>query len=381
MRSVALLALAALALVLAGAGAGGSVQGDLLLTADRVFDGHVMIAKGAVLVRGGTIVAVGPESKLDIRARRTVRLGDSTILPGFVDLHTHQLGQGQLGTPVTTVRDVGAPIFSLPVPSRRAGYPRLLAAGPVVTVPAGYPIPFGGASIAGVVRSPAEGRALVRKLARRGAAVIKIGLDYGPGDWPVLSSAEIRAIVAEAHLQHLRVTAHVRSTKAARLGMEAGVDELAHMPFLPCGRPDPALMKELARRKIAIVGTLHVISTATNCHRPAGNARTFVRAGGLLLYGSDYGNPGIPRGIDSDELRMLVQVGLTPKQVVRRATADAGAYLGLKGVGRLMAGGSADVFAVHGNPFFDLRRLADPTFVVVGGWVALEPGRINLPPP
>lgn len=50
-----------------------------------------VVADGAVAVRGGRIVAVGPTDAIarDYRAREELDLSDHVVLPGFVDCHTH----------------------------------------------------------------------------------------------------------------------------------------------------------------------------------------------------------------------------------------------------------------------------------------------------
>ena len=46
--------------------------------------------------------------------------------PGLIDLHTHQLGYGQAGSVVTTVRDLGTDDRNLPLQGSPG--PRVLAA-------------------------------------------------------------------------------------------------------------------------------------------------------------------------------------------------------------------------------------------------------------
>jgi imidazolonepropionase-like amidohydrolase len=98
-----------LLLVLAGALLGSSAEAarelDLLVTAERLFDGVRVIQDGGVAIDGGRIVAVGRRSRLPATARRVRSFSDATIVPGLVDLHTHGLGGGQEASPVTTVRD------------------------------------------------------------------------------------------------------------------------------------------------------------------------------------------------------------------------------------------------------------------------------------
>jgi imidazolonepropionase-like amidohydrolase len=351
----------------------GSVRGDVIVTADRVFDGRNVIGHGVVVLRGNRVVAVGRQSDISATAPKWIALGNATVLPGFVDLHVHLLGEGQRLSPVTTVRDVGAQEEGLSLVRNRRGEPRVFYAGPLLTVPGGYPTQFFGGRIAGVVHNVAEARAAVRRLAREGATVIKVAVEWGPGgDWPVLSPTQLAAIVDQAHALGLPVTAHTSSMAAARRAFEAGVDELAHMP---CRGEDPTLMRDLVANGIEIVGTLDV--RQGRCPVVA-YARAFVRAGGTLLYGSDYGNPGISTGLDVNELRLMVRAGLSTTEALTNATARAGEQLGVEKLGTLTVGAPADVVGVDGNPFVDLGQLRIPSLLVVRGVLVVEGGRIVL---
>jgi imidazolonepropionase-like amidohydrolase len=167
------------------------------------------------------------------------------------------------------------------------------------------------------------------------------------------------------------VTAHAQGV-GIRRALDAGVDELAHMP---CGQAPAALVREVARRGIPIVGTLHVYGGG--CGQ---NAREFVRAGGKLLYGSDFGNPGIPSGIDVEELELMAHAGLSRLAVLRAATSKAGRQLGLAPLGTLVAGAPADVVGVRGDPVRDLATLKEPLLVVAGGHPVVAEGKVDLPP-
>ena len=351
--------LAALIAAAALAGCGGDERADLLVTAPRLFDGEQLIRDGAVAIRGDEIVAAGSREDVDVDAERTIALRDATLLPGLIDLHTHQLGLGQAGSVVTTVRDVGTDDRNLPLQGPSPG-PRVLAAGPLITAPGGYPIPIHGRDVAHVVRNPDGAKAYVRSLADRGAAVIKVSLQFG---FPVMTLETLRAIVEEAHAHDLRVTAHVGEGRGARMALRAGADELAHMP---CGE-DPQLMGELAAAGMEIVATLYVIQLVVGCPGPLENATAFARRGGVLLYGSDYGVTGIPSGVVVEELELLAEAGLGRLGALRAATSRAADVLAIDGVGRLAEGSPADLAAVRGDPTRNLDALSEPVFVVRGG--------------
>jgi hypothetical protein len=133
-----------------------------------------MLDDGMVVVRDGTIVAVGSQDDIQASAPKRIELGDGTILPGLIDLHVHDLGRGQHMSAVTTVRDVGAAEVSLPsVRKLQRGALRVRFSGPLLTVPGDYPtLTF--PDVAGVVRGVSGARAAARRLAGEGASVIKI---------------------------------------------------------------------------------------------------------------------------------------------------------------------------------------------------------------
>lgn len=345
-----------------------------MITADRVFDGTRVLHHTGVLVHGGRIVEMG---LVKARPVRTIALGDATILPGLVDLHVHVPGDALTSrNGLMTVRDVGISEDALRPPFEPPGRPRTIEAGPLLTVPRGY---VADSSIGLVVTSPSTARAAVRRLIGHGAALIKIALEDGGVarmHLSMLTLAEVRAIVEEAHRHGRIVTAHALEQSGVDRALAGQVDELAHMP---CYRIRAESMRELARRGIPVVGTLHVPAAAHaatpsfTCPDAVANARIFVAAGGTLLYGSDMGYVGIPRDVDVAELMLMRRAGLDPVEVLRAATAKAGAELGRPLLGSLASGSPADLWAVRGDATTDLRLLAHPVIAIVRGRIVRQP--------
>jgi imidazolonepropionase-like amidohydrolase len=353
------------ALAFAGCvGDDNAIRGDVLIRADRLFDGEEMIEPGAVLVRGDEIVEVG--EGLDAEAERTFDLGDATILPGFIDLHVHvQHGRDMARGGVTTMRNVGSALSYLSPPTRDGGV-RILKAGPLVTTPGGYPIPVWGPQAALVVEGAADARRKTQMLVRRGAAVIKLALapGYGRG---ILSVDEVRAIVEEAHAHDVPVTAHADGIGGVTHVIDGGIDDLAHVA---CESLGDELLRRLVADRIEVVATLFVMIGF--CGSALDNARRFVALGGTLLYGSDVGNAGVPPGIVVAELRLMRQAGLTPEQVLAAATSRPGEQIGLAPLGTLAEGAPADVIAVRGDARALRDDLARPLVVVAGGRIVHE---------
>ena len=198
------------------------------------------------------------------------------------------------------------------------------------------------------MRGTAEARRAVRTLADRGAAAEKISLEPGPG-WPILSTGEVASLVSEANSFDLPVVAHARGRTGPGIALAGGVDELVHLPCAPTPVRD---VRELARRRVPIVATLDVQSSGDCIER----GRSFVRGGGRLLYGSDFGNEGIPAGIDVEELRLMREAGLSSLEALRAATSEAGRHLGSRRSARSLRARPRTSAAFAGMPSW--RRAA-----------------------
>ena len=115
-----------------------------VIAADRVFDGTRVLEGHTVAVAGDQMAAVAPAEGLSGPGHRIRFAG--TLLPSFIDLHAHlRLGQVPpevvLRHGLTTIRETGG---LLAPPSGGDGRLRVLAAGPILTAPGGYPVPVFG---------------------------------------------------------------------------------------------------------------------------------------------------------------------------------------------------------------------------------------------
>ena len=66
----------------------------VVLRAARLFDSKAgrLVSPGLLVAADGKILGVGPEASIPPGAE-TVDLGDATLLPGFIDAHTHLSGE------------------------------------------------------------------------------------------------------------------------------------------------------------------------------------------------------------------------------------------------------------------------------------------------
>lgn len=357
----------------------------VLYSADRVFDGSKFLKNTAILVVNDKVERIGSIDELSPYAKQVHRLQDSTILPGFIELHAHLMlrkvpPEVVLRHGVTTLRDVGGPLAE---PSGGDGKLRILTAGPIITVQKGYPISvFGKGYIAEPVDDIQQARSLVRRLIDKGAAVIKIAIEPGgeagapwsahdhaktSTPWPIPALDLVKAIVEEAHEGGRITTAHVGEKTGAAIAVAAGVDEWAH---IPCDDVDDETLRRAADRKVRIVTTL---DTMSHCRGAFNNGRKLAGFGVRFLYGAEIAHTDVPWGIDARELELMHHIlGMSFEEVLSAATSEAGKELGSKLLGSLSPGAPADLIAVKGDASRDFKLLEYPALVVSGGKIIVN---------
>lgn len=351
-----------------------SLAGSYVIHAARLFDGYSLRTDLAVLIEEDKVVKIDHPAAFSDSEATKIELGDATLLPGLIELHAHLAfrrvpAEVVLRHGITTLRDAGGPLHA---PYGGDGRLRVLSSGPIITAPAGYPIPgLGERNIAIPVATEMHARETVRSLVAGGAVMIKVALEpggeAGARHWPMLPLPIVEAIVDEAHLLGRKVTTHIAETMGAQIALDAGIDEWAHTPCMAL--PDAQLQRAVAQR-VRVVTTVDALS---KCQGVFGNLRRLAAMGADLLYGAEIAHPDIPWGIDAQELLHMQQVaGMPPLAVLQVATARAGAHLDIPLLGTLLPGAPADLIAVTGAPLQDLKMLEYPDWVMSGGKIVLN---------
>ena len=401
----------------------------IVLKAAHIFDARDGALKdgGLVVVQGERIVAVGGSAPA---GARVIDLGDATLLPGFIDAHTHLTMQLEknyylmryqqlmrfpaeqalyaalyarrtLEAGFTTVRNVGAQDF-VDIGLRNAinagvtEGPRMLTAAHGIGSPGGhfdnysYPPdrvkPWG--PIEGICSGPEECREAVRYQMKWGADVIKIAPSGGvlsesdPVDVPQLTPEELAAIVTEAHKWNRKVAAHCHGDKAARLAIDAGVDSIEHGSFLT--EDTLKLMKSkgvyLVPTRMAVYWTNknadqyppNIAAKARAASAAHGNMfKAALRIGVPIAFGTDSGV--YPHGMNGVEFGLMTELGMSPAAALLAGTRDAAKLLGVEAdVGTLEAGKTADIVAVPGNVLSDIHATEHPLFVMHLGRIVVQ---------
>jgi imidazolonepropionase-like amidohydrolase len=386
-----------------------------------------VIANAAVVVRGDTIIAAGSASGIAVPAgARVVDLGNVTLLPGFIDAHTHVIGR-TLGDPMgdvaevkdypgygailgvenarktlmagfTSIRVLGSPNFDdmalrQAIADNRAIGPRMENAGHALGITGGHCDSNGWAPGIverdyrdGVANGVDEVQRAVRYQVKYGADVIKICATGG-----VLSEGdavgatqytyeEMKAIVDEASKLDRKVAAHAHGLDGIKIAIRAGVSSIEHGSFL-----DEEAAKMMAAKGTVLVPTLSAGAAAEafakngvlkglraqKAFAASAAMRKGIRIANAnhvtIALGTDAGV--IPHGTNAKEFGLMVEWGgLTPIASLTAGTLNGAKLLGWdKRVGTIEAGKLADIVAVEGNPLEDIHATEHVSFVMKDG--------------
>jgi imidazolonepropionase-like amidohydrolase len=315
------------------------------------------------------------------------------VIPGLWDMHVH-LGKSDLGVlvayGVTGARDMGGDFEEIRGWQREIEGgsligPRLVAAGPALVGS-----PATNSTSRRLVMTPADATHAVDSLARLGVNFIKVheGL---PRD-------TYYAIASEAKLKGLSFVGHVPASITPLEASDAGQRSIEHLEFIPdkclllfdektiAGlQPVPnecdhahlaALLDHFAANKTWLDPTISMFRAYVS---PAAYKALFagfraitplIRQRGIpILVGSDLDNHRMRPGLVlHDEMRLLVESGFEPIEVLRGATSDALSFLGLAdSLGTVAPGKIADLVLIDGDPLKDISNTQRISAVIKNG--------------
>ncbi|HLZ50056.1 MAG TPA: amidohydrolase family protein [Candidatus Acidoferrum sp.] len=396
----------------------------IAIRAGRLIDGKsdTPILNAVILIEGDKIVSVTPGGNPPAGVE-LIDLSKATVLPGFADVHTHVLLNGDItaqdydvqllkeSTPYrailaarnarialdhgfTMIRDVeteGAMYADVDVKTAIARGevpgPRMQVATRAMTPTGMYPllgyswelkVPTGVQYVDGV-----EGaRKAVREQVMYGADWIKYYSDRGyhfEADGVLHSMVnftdeEAKAIVDETHRLGKKVAAHCIGSDGIAAALRAGVDTIEHGD----GFTD-AELEEVARRGVYWVPTITV-----GAYVAPGRGGNWVKMVDLektafqkalkknvkIALGTDAGGFDWKELNEAEEFVYYANYGMTPMQAIRAGTTVPAELLGWSDrAGAIEAGKWADIVAVSGDPLKDISELKRVKFVMKGGVV------------
>jgi imidazolonepropionase-like amidohydrolase len=375
--------------------------GQIAIRAERVFDGN-RFHNGPVIVaiEDGRISGVDFHGGVAPEDMALIDLGESTLLPGLVDAHSHLcwdpdgepedlagdshevlLGRARrhaeaaLSSGITTIRDLGDRDFatlSLREEYRRGTTmgPELMVAGPPLTPSGGHCWFLGGeadgaeALVDAVNARAARGVDWIKVMATGGFTTI------GTDPWqPQYNGDELAAVVGAAHRAGLPVTAHAHATAGIAAALAAGVDGIEHCTFLSEGgvAASPEIIEAIVAKGVWCGITIGRVvpempeDIAALVEELRRSMRLLIDSGAHVAFSTDAGvDAAKPHDALPLELADLSRHGFTATEVLTGATAAAAASCGVgHRKGRIAPGYDADLLAVAAGLDEDLAALSD----------------------
>jgi imidazolonepropionase-like amidohydrolase len=405
-------------LLLTSASVADAQDAPQLLRAARMLDVRTgkILANPTILITGDRITAVNPQTPP--ANARVIDLGDVTILPGFIDAHTHlagEIGPNMRLEPVTetevdaaykavkhgrttllagftTVRDFGGDVtVALGKAVERGDVlaPRVVPSRYSLGITGGHCDETGYApgvlehSVEhGVADGPWEVVQAVRYQIKHGAQVIKTCATAGvlsmegPVGAQQYTYEELKAMVDEAARHGVKVAAHAHGTEGIKAAVRAGVASIEHGSML-----DDEAITLMKQRGTWLVPTTYLADRINLDVLPAHiqqkaravlpqarvSLRKAIAAGVKIAFGTDAAV--YPHGENAREFAVLTSLGMSSIEALRSATIYAADLLGKTDRGEIGAGKLADIIAVPGNPLADVRATERVVFVMLGGKV------------
>ena len=389
------------------------MRGRVLIRDACLADGHSPTLQVGInlLIENARITSVSADES-DPGDAEVLDGGGATIVPAFVDAHSHLTMPGgshwidrgsdppdqlrevarrnaarlvQAG--VLWARDVGSPAgpdghaVSLQVRQEmagRIGTPYIRVAGTWIATDGYLPMTV-------PVKDGDELRAAVLAQLDSGTDFVKIMLDPPDrsGSCP-FTVDDVRKACEAVHSRGRKITAHATILDGARVGAEAGVDSIEHGMEL-----NDAIAATMRANNVALVSTLSVLASWATFERTTrierftseeGKRRLVARregafaaikaarrAGVRIATGSDFGGGSVRAGHLAWEVEQLVEAGLEPHEALAAVSWRGGELLGVEHAGRLRPGDPADLVLVHGDPLTDPRTLWRVWAVFQGG--------------
>ena len=354
-----------------------------------------------LLIENSRIASVSPEES-DPGDADLLDGGGATIVPAFVDAHSHltmpggshwiergsdppnllrEVARRNAGRLVQAgilwARDVGSPAgpdgraVSLQVRQEMAD----LAGAPYIRVAGTWIATDGYLPMTVPVKDGDGLRAAALAQLDSGTDFVKIMLDPpGRSDRCPFTVDDVRKACEAVHGRGRKITAHATILDGARVGAEAGVDSIEHGMEL-----DETIAATMRANNVALVSTLSVLASWATFERTTrierftseeGKRRLAARrdgafaaikaahrAGVRIAAGSDFGGGSVRAGHLAWEVEQLVEAGLEPHQALAAVTWRGGELLGVDHAGRIRPGDPADLVLVHGDPLSDPRAL------------------------
>jgi len=392
------------------------------IKAGRLIDGQsAEIRRNVIIVIQGNKITALDEKAAIPKDAVLLDFSDKTVLPGFIDTHTHIMADGgddygadlyKNSTPFRTIRAVASVRQALwngftalrDVESEGAMYADVdvkkavnmgLIPGPRLWVSTrglntlGRYMPFDYSweldlpKGAQMVTGTDECLKAVREQVAFGADWIKIYVDWpffidkdgGVSGLTNFTQEELAAMVNEAHRLERKVAGHAISRNGIKAALEAGIDTIEHGSGFDDALIDQAKMRDVYWCPTLLVFQPHFEQSASPLMKQLleieyKGLNSAYKKGLKVALGTDAGS--FPWSINqAKEFELLVKkAGFNPMDAIKAGTSVAAELLGQSAsIGHLAPGMLADIVAVSGDPLQDITTLQKVIFVMKNGVV------------
>ena len=375
-----------------------------LYSGGLVFDGKGnLLENHGVLVDGERISRIAPIGEFEGYSSEKIDTSGGTLLPGLIDCHVHlvycgeadpktsllKLGPGQIvmnafenaqktiRSGITAIRDLGGrdylefAVRDACNSGRQLG-PTIMAAGKMICMTGGHGNVFGR-----IADGPDEVLKAVREQIQAGSDVIKLMATGGvmtPGVNPEdahYTEEELRVGVDEGHRFHRTCASHAQGAAGILNAVRAGMDSIEHGFFMT-----QECLEAMLEKGTYLVPTLAAINniylnrdngipafivekTIRVRERHHQSIKMFYKAGGKIAMGTDAGTPFNIHGDNCQELKFMVELGISNSDAMQFSTASAADLMGLTYRGQIEENFYADLLIVSGNPVEDISAVAN----------------------
>ena len=366
------------------------------------------LRNGVVLIRDGTIVAVGTRGAVQIpNGAETIECNGLTITAGFWNSHVHFTERKWANAARIDARELAAQLQAMltrygftsvfdtgsmwentkrirdRVESGELAGPRIRSTGEILEPPGGTP-PDLVLDITGAMRvklpevaGESDARAAARALLDAGVDGIKLYAQTWAPPIVVMKPEAVRGAVDEAHRRGKLVFAHPSNRDGLLNAVRGGVDVLVHTtPQM--GPWNDAVLDELIAARITLIPTLKLWRYELRHDRESirdgfaavgvGQLRAWRDRHGSVIFGTDVGymNDYDP----TEEYVLMAQAGLTSADILASlTTAPAGRLGAASRAGRVATGLDGDIVVLAGDPMADVRAFAAVRYAIRGGRV------------
>jgi imidazolonepropionase-like amidohydrolase len=386
-----------------------------LLQADKLYvaPDQPPLLDAAVLVRGRSIVSVGPRAQLQVPPGTAIsRCSGPVVTAGFYNSHVHLLGPAWADAArqpparlaqglqnlltrhgFTTAVDLGSDHANTAALQRRLERgevtgPRLLTLGLPLFPPQGLPgylDPYGPAFLARLPQpeTPVAAVGVVQANLDAGAVGTKLFLVTPRQGRLQRMPADVARVAAVATQRRGGVVvAHPTDLAGVQAALDAGVDLLAHTTHGTLARWPAALVQQAVARGVAMTPTLQLMGYELAKEQARGpivqqlidasvaQVRDFAAAGGEILFGTD---AGYMTALDpTEEYLLLARAGLSPMQILAALTTRPAAKWQDPQRGRLAPGLAADLVVLDADPADDAAHFSRVRCTIGAGRVLFE---------